>query len=99
MQAYALAVHELLTGLNGRINIRVTLHFLEPNIEFNLPDEMLAFEACSQAVDKAMSLMIGSREPEHYPVCPATHCRMCNFLRMCRSGSEWMADNGRPTFS
>ena len=93
MQAYALAVLELLPGLvSAESNIRVTLHFLEPNLEFHLPQSMLAPEACSQAIDKAMLLLISSREPQHYPVRPATHCRMCSFLRICKAGKELMTE-------
>src|SRR5262245_11804716 len=40
MQAYALAVHELL-GNEANAKIRVTFHFLEPNLEFQLPDLLL----------------------------------------------------------
>lgn len=93
MQAYALAVLELIPGLvNAESNIKVTLHFIEPNLEFHLPQCMLAPEACSQAIDKAMMLLISSREPEHYPVRPATHCRMCSFLRICKAGMQWMTE-------
>ena len=86
MQAYALAVHELIPRLKAQINIKVTLHFLEPNVEYPLPASMLYPKACSEAIDKAMSSIINAREPEHYPVQPATHCRMCNFLRICPAG-------------
>ena len=93
MQAYALAVRELIPGLaTAESNIKVTLHFLEPNLEFHLSQGMLAPEACSQAIDKAMMLLISAREPEHYPVRLATHCRTCSFLRICTPGTQWMAE-------
>ena len=37
MQAYALAVHEVIPDPKAQRNIKVTLHFLEPNDEFQLP--------------------------------------------------------------
>ena len=91
MQAYALAVHELIIHLKAHRKIKVTLHFLEPNVEYHLPASMLAPEACSEAIDKAISSIINAREPEHYPVRPASHCRMCNFLRICTAGSNFVA--------
>ncbi len=93
MQAYALAVLELIPRLvHSESNIKVTLHFLEPNVEFHLPQAMLAPDSCSQAIDKAMMQLISSREPEHYLVRPAQHCRRCSFLRICTAGSQWMAE-------
>src|SRR5574338_270798 len=49
MQAYALAVRELLPSLAGA-NVRVTLHFLDPNVEVHLADELLAPARCEEAV-------------------------------------------------
>jgi hypothetical protein len=93
MQAYALAVRELMPELavSGSA-IRVTLHFLDPNLEFHLSEELLEPSVCAHAIDDAFLQLVSSREPEHFPVCPATHCRMCNFLQICASGREWIAE-------
>ena len=92
MQAYALAVRELLPGLaNSKINI--TLHFLDPNIEMHLTDELLQPAQCQSAVDEAMLRIISSSDPVHFPVKPAPHCRNCNFLRLCSAGKEWVRNN------
>ena len=70
-----------------------------------LPDVLLefeskagAFEARSRAIDKAISSIINAREPEHYPVRPAGHCRMCNFLRICTAGSNWVGREKARTY-
>jgi ATP-dependent exoDNAse (exonuclease V) beta subunit len=90
MQAYALAVRELIPELaTERNRIGVTLHFLEPNLEFHLADDLLAPEACRQAIDEAMLQIVSAAEPEHFPVHTAAHCRMCNFLSICTAGREW----------
>lgn len=91
MQAYALAVHKLVPSL-ADVNIRVTLHFLDPNVEVHLPDELLETARCEQAIDKAMAGTIFSSEPANFPVKPAPHCRTCNFLRLCAAGKEWVRD-------
>ena len=91
MQAYALAVRELMPALlNGAGRVKVTLHFLDPNVEFHLPDDLLDAGACERAIDEAMREIVAAREPEHFPVHPATHCRMCNFLDLCGAGREWL---------
>src|SRR6185369_10740674 len=82
MQSYALAVRELLPALDNA-RVRVTLHFLEPNVEFQLGDELLDPAACERVIDEAMLQIICSSEPAQFPVLPAPHCRMCNFLRVC----------------
>lgn len=89
MQAYALAVRKLRPDLGSR-PIRVTLHFLEPNVEFHLPDNLLDSNACASAIDRAMLDIVSSSQPDDYPVKPATHCRMCNFLSVCPSGRDWL---------
>ncbi|MDQ5847056.1 MAG: UvrD-helicase domain-containing protein [Acidobacteriota bacterium] len=89
MQAYALAVYELMPSL-GSFSIRATLHFLEPNREFQLSPELLSRAACQQAIDNAISEIVYSSGPEQFPVRPAMHCRMCNFLGICPAGSEWL---------
>ena len=90
MQSYALAVRELLPALSG-VDLRVTLHFLEPNVEVHLPDELLAPNVCEAAIDDAMLRIVSSSDPVHFPVKPATHCRTCNFLSLCRAGREFLA--------
>ena len=91
MQAYALAVRELIPELETEGNkIGVTLHFLEPNLEFHLADNLLDPEACKKAIDEAMTQIVSASEPEHFPVNTAAHCRMCNFRSICAAGREWM---------
>ena len=89
MQAYAFAVRELLPSLGGS-KMRVTLHFLGPNIEVHLADELLDPARCAQAIDEAMQRTIYSADPADFPVNPAPHCRMCNFLSVCNAGKEWV---------
>jgi ATP-dependent helicase/nuclease subunit A len=89
MQSYALAVRELLPSLK-QARIRVTLHFLDPNLEFQLNDELLEAAVCEQAIDAAMLQIMSSSQPAEFPVIPALHCRMCNFLRVCPSGRDWV---------
>jgi ATP-dependent helicase/nuclease subunit A len=88
MQAYALAVRDLLPFANEPSRLKVTLHFLEPNVEFHLPDELLAHDACERAIDAAIKDIAAAREPIEFPVRPARHCRMCNFLELCAPGRE-----------
>jgi hypothetical protein len=92
MQGYALAVRELLPSL-GDGKLRVTLHFLEPNVEVHLANELLEPARCQQAIDEAMQRTIYSADPANFPVKTAPHCRMCNFLRVCTAGKEWVRDN------
>lgn len=89
MQSYALAVRELLPALS-EAKIRVTLHFLEPNVEFHLENNLLATAVCEQVIDAAILKIISASEPAHFPVKPSTHCRMCNFLRVCSTGRDWI---------
>ena len=89
MQAYALAVRELMPASAHKNNrLKVTLHFLEPNVEFHLSDELLDPANCAQAIDDAMREIVSSSAPEQFPVRPATHCRMCSFLELCPAGQE-----------
>jgi len=92
MQAYALAVRELIPSLAGN-KLRVTLHFLEPNIEVHLADELLDPARCKQSIDEAMQRTIYSNDPADFPVKTAPHCLMCNFLRVCAAGKEWVAEH------
>ena len=95
MQAYALAVAELIDSLvpglrQAGFSIKSTLHFLEPNVEFHLSGDLLAPDACARAIDNAMIDIISSIEPRQFPVRPAMHCRMCNFLGICPAGRDWV---------
>jgi ATP-dependent helicase/nuclease subunit A len=92
MQAYALAVRELLPSL-ARAKVRVTLHFLDPNVEVHLADDLLAPARCEQAIDEGMQRTIFSSDPANFPVKTAPHCRMCNFLSVCEAGKKWIAEN------
>jgi hypothetical protein len=89
MQSYALAVRELLPSL-ANARIRVTLHFLEPNLEFQLSEDLVEARECERVIDAAMLRIISSAEPGDFPVVTAPHCRMCNFLRVCSAGREWL---------
>ncbi len=91
MQAYALAVRELAPASMELSTVTSTLHFLEPNIEFQLTADLLAPEACAGAIDGAMSRIVSSGEPREFPVRTATHCRMCNFLNICSAGREFVS--------
>jgi hypothetical protein len=89
MQAYALAVRELMPSLvHEGSTITSTLHFLEPNVEFHLTADLLMPDVCMRAIDDAMMAIVSSAEPTQFPVRPATHCRMCNFLGICAAGRE-----------
>jgi ATP-dependent helicase/nuclease subunit A len=92
MQAYALAVRELLPNLAGA-RVSVTLHFLEPNVEVHLADELLEPSRCEQAIDESMQRTIFSSDPANFPVKTAPHCRMCNFLSVCEAGKKWVQEN------
>jgi hypothetical protein len=70
--------------------MRITLHFLQPNIEVHLADELLEPARCVQAIDEAMQRTIYSADPADFPVNTAPHCRMCNFLSVCTAGKEWI---------
>ncbi len=91
MQAYALAVSELLPEVSSaRLSITATLHFLDPNLEFRLAPHLLSPEACKQAIDEALREIVSSSQPAEFPVRPALHCRMCNFLGICPAGRDWL---------
>lgn len=96
MQAYALAVAELLpAAIRDRGRVKVTLHFLDPNVEYSLPQELLSATDCAWAIDAAMNEIVAAREPADFPVNPATHCRMCNFRELCVAGRQWLGQNLR----
>jgi ATP-dependent helicase/nuclease subunit A len=95
MQAYALAVAELLPSLAGH-SIKCTLHFLEPALEFQIDSQLLSADACMGAIDDAMMSIVSSVTPGEFPVSPANHCRMCNFLGICPAGREWVRELRQP---
>ena len=91
MQAYALAVRELAPGLIRKgSTLRVTLHFLDPQREFQIDEKLLAPNVCSAAIDEAMRSIISSGQPQEFPVHTGDHCRMCSFLDICSGGREWL---------
>lgn len=90
MQSYALAVRELLPSL-ADAKVSVTLHFLEPNVEVHLADELLEPAQCEAAIDAAMLRIVSSSDPAHFPVKTAPHCRACNFLRLCSAGRDFLS--------
>src|SRR5262249_33626737 len=92
MQSYALAVRELLPSLAGA-KVRVTLHFLDPNVEVHLADELLEPARCEQAADEGRQRSIFSAHPRPFPRKNARHCRMCNFLTVCTAGRAWVSEN------
>ena len=93
MQGYALALRELLPQ-DARINaLRATLHFIHPNVEAIVPNDLLEYETCARAIDDAMSEIAsldGTLEMEHFPPIANSHCRICNFLSFCSAGREWL---------
>ena len=87
MQAYALAVTELLPGIRqSNLSIKSTLHFVEPNLEYQFSGGLLSSETCKAAIDGAMTDIVSSVEPSQFPFRPATHCRTCSFLSICPAG-------------
>lgn len=91
MQAYALAVRQLLPESLATARVKVTLHFLQPDVEFHLPEELLEPEVCAAALDRAMRAIVSSAEPSDFPILPALHCRMCNFIDVCPGGRAWLS--------
>ena len=108
MQAYALALRELLYGtargserversLELKINtLRATLHFIDPNVERRVSSTLLEPESCARAIDdamKAIALLDSTLDAEAFPPLPATHCRMCSFRDLCVAGQDWLTQN------
>jgi ATP-dependent helicase/nuclease subunit A len=93
MQAYALALRELLPAGTKLRSLRATLHFIDPNVEKSVPSTLLDPETCARAIDDA-TLQIASLDAtldaEAFPPLPATHCRMCKFLDLCAAGRDWL---------
>ena len=95
MQGYALALRELLPGDVPINSLRATLHFIQPNVEVDIPVDLLEYETCVHAIDDAMSQIAaldGTLEMEQFPPIANTHCRMCNFLSFCAAGREWLRE-------
>lgn len=90
MQAYALAVRELIPNIN---KLRVTIHFLDPNIEESLSEETLRYDVCSMSIDDAIGHLLSSA-PDNYPTRTAEHCRFCNFRELCVAGRDWIRSRG-----
>ncbi|HTG17779.1 MAG TPA: UvrD-helicase domain-containing protein [Blastocatellia bacterium] len=89
MQAYALAVRELMPEIE---RVKVTLHFLDPDIEVSLPEALLEREAAARAIDEATAELVSSTEPGSFQTRPAGHCRVCNFLDLCQPGRGWLSE-------
>ncbi|MEK6409290.1 MAG: UvrD-helicase domain-containing protein [Acidobacteriota bacterium] len=89
MQAYALAARDLMPEVTA---VRVTLHFLDPDVEVCLSDELLEREACVTAIDEIMLSLVSSSAPESFPASPAEHCRICNFRELCPPGRRWLSE-------
>ena len=90
MQAYALAVRELMPSI---ARVKVTLHFLDPDVEIMLPNALLERESAVRAIDEAMAALIGSSGPASFQTRPAGHCRVCTFLELCEPGRRWLSEN------
>jgi ATP-dependent helicase/nuclease subunit A len=93
MQAYALALRELLPGNIHLRSLRATLHFIDPNVEVALDAVLLDQTRCAQAIDDAMNTIAeldSTLDADQFPPVPATHCRMCNFLDLCPAGRDWL---------
>ena len=93
MQAYALAVRQLLPDVSPTMPLKATLHFLQPNIEHQLSDDILELQTCEGALDQAMLQLAQSVQPEQFRVIPAVHCRTCSFLGACQAGRQWLRTN------
>jgi hypothetical protein len=89
MQAYALAARDLIPEV---VSVRVTLHFLDPDVEVSLSEELLEREACATAIDDIMLSLVSTSAPESFPASPADHCRMCNFQELCPPGRRWLSE-------
>jgi CRISPR/Cas system-associated exonuclease Cas4 (RecB family) len=87
MQAYALAARALIPEV---ADLKVTLHFLHPDIEVSLPDDLLEREACETAIDDTMLKIVSSSSPEAFHPEPAEHCRACSFVELCATGTNWL---------
>jgi ATP-dependent exoDNAse (exonuclease V) beta subunit len=93
MQAYALALRELLPANVNLRSLHATLHFIDPNVEVELDTALLDQQSCAQAIDRAMDTIAGldgTLDADQFPTVPATHCRICNFVDLCPAGRDWL---------
>jgi predicted RecB family nuclease len=93
MQAYALALRELLPANVSLRSLHATLHFIDPNVEVELDTALLDQQSCAQAIDRAMDTIAGldgTLDADQFPTVPATHCRICNFVDLCPAGRDWL---------
>jgi hypothetical protein len=93
MQAYALAVRRLTSGVE---HLKVTLHFLDPNLEVTLPDQLLREEACIAAVEETIETLSDRDAPGDFPPAPAAHCQNCRYLELCPPGRAWLGGTISP---
>jgi ATP-dependent helicase/nuclease subunit A len=98
MQAYSLAVRNLLPKVT---EVKATLHFLDPNVEYSLPAQLMERQACADAVDAVItpvtSALVSSSNADEFPARTAGHCRACIFLGICQPGLEWIKARRRET--
>lgn len=89
MQIYALAVRELLPSVT---EVKATLHFVHPNIEYSLDQGLLDPVACRHALDATLTgIDAASRSGEYSPL-TGTHCRTCGFLNICHAGRRALVE-------
>ena len=93
MQAYALAVHRLTSGID---QLKVTLHFLDPNLEVSLPEQLLREDACIAAVEETIETLTDRDAPGDFPPAPAAHCQSCRYLELCPPGRAWLSGTTSP---
>jgi hypothetical protein len=75
--------------------VRVTLHFLDPDVEVSLADELLDADACREAIDRAMMSIVRSSVPASFSPRPAAHCVMCGFREICQAGLDFLGSGGQ----
>ncbi|HVS21792.1 MAG TPA: 3'-5' exonuclease, partial [Pyrinomonadaceae bacterium] len=96
MQAYALALRELLPAETKLNSLRATLHFIDPNVEVSVAPTLLEPETCVRAIDDAIfriASLDGTLDAEAFPPLPATHCRICKFVDLCAPGRDWLSQH------
>jgi hypothetical protein len=59
--------------------------------------DLLSPDESRDAIDAGMMDIISSRDPSQFPVRPAGHCQMCNFLGICSEGRESVRGAKRTT--
>jgi ATP-dependent helicase/nuclease subunit A len=85
MQVYSLAAWDLLPGLR---QVKATLHFVHPNIEYGLSAELLEAGECGAAVDDLTSKARAASDDGVYPPRTGRHCKTCGFLTICQPGRQ-----------